>query len=343
MTSYNAKNERVKRQYFAYLAEALGHSDQTIDAVAKAIARFEAYTKGRDFKNFHIEQAKGFKLSLADQRGSRSGEPLSKPTLYATLTALKRFFVWLAGQPGYKSRISYSDAEYFNLSTKETRIAKATRPARVPTLEQIRHVVRTMTATTDIEQRDRALIAFTILTGARDGAIASFKLRHIDIAEGRIDQDAREVRTKFAKSFVTTFFPVGDDIRAVVTDWVIHLRTDKLWGLDDPLFPATKVAVCDNLRFGAVGLDRKHWSSAGPIRIIFKASFAAAGLPYFNPHSFRKTLALLGGQKCKTPEEYKAWAQNLGHEDVLTTFRSYGDVSGYRQAEIMRSFITPAI
>ena len=38
---------------------------------------------------------------------------------------------------GYKSRISYSDAEYFNLSTKETRIAKATRPARVPTLEQI--------------------------------------------------------------------------------------------------------------------------------------------------------------------------------------------------------------
>ena len=103
------------------------------------------------------------------------------------LTALKRFFIWLAGQPGYKSRISYSDAEYFNLSPKETRIAKASRPTRVPTLEQIRHVIQTMPATTDVEQRDRALIAFTILTGARDGAIASFKLRHIDITEGRID------------------------------------------------------------------------------------------------------------------------------------------------------------
>ena len=44
MTSYSAANERVKRQYFAYLAEAMGHSDQTIDAVAKAIARFEAYS-----------------------------------------------------------------------------------------------------------------------------------------------------------------------------------------------------------------------------------------------------------------------------------------------------------
>jgi site-specific recombinase XerD len=209
MTNYNAANERMKRQYFAYLADARGHSEQTIDAVAKAIARFEAYTRYKDFKTFHIEQAKAFKRNLADQRGHRSREPLSKATLYATLTALKRFFVWLAGQPGYKSRISYSDGEYFNLSAKGTRIAKAARPPRVPTLEQIRHVIQTMPASTDIERRNRALIAFTILTGARDGAIASFKLQHIDIAEGKIDQDSREVRTKFSKSFITTFFPGG--------------------------------------------------------------------------------------------------------------------------------------
>ncbi len=336
MTNYNSANERIKRQYFAYLADALGHSEQTIDAVAKAIARFEAYTRYKDFKTFHIEQAKAFKRDLADQRAERTGEPLSKATLYATLTALKRFFVWLAGQPGYKSRVSYSDAEYFNLSAKETRIAKATRPARVPTLEQIRHVIQSMPTSTETERRDRALIAFTILTGARDGAIASLKLRHIDIAEGKIDQDAREVRTKFSKSFVTAFFPVGEDIRAVVADWVTYLRTERLWGLDDPLFPATKVTVGANLKFEAAGLDRRHWSSAGPIRAIFKEAFAAVGLRYFNPHSFRKTLALLGGELCETPEQYKAWSQNLGHEHVLTTFTSYGDVSSHRQAEIIR-------
>jgi integrase len=336
MRNHNPTNERIKRRYFAYLAEAQGHSEPTIDAIAKAIARFEVYTRCKDFKSFHIEQARAFKRDLAEQRGDRSGEPLSKATLYATLTALKRFFKWLAGQPGYKSRISYSDAEYFNLSTKETRIAKATRPARVPTLEQIRHVIQTMPAITDIERRNRALIAFAILTGARDGAIASFKLRHIDVAEGKIDQDAREVRTKFSKSFITAFFPVGDDIRAVVVDWVQYLRRDKLWGLDDPLFPATLVTVGNDLRFEAAGLDRKHWSNAGPIRTIFKEAFAAAGFTYFNPHSFRKTLALLGGELCKTPEQYKAWSQNLGHEHVLTTFTSYGDVGSQRQAEIIR-------
>jgi hypothetical protein len=98
----------------------------------------------------------------------------------------KRFFVWLAGQPGYRSLITYADAEYFNLSAKDTRIAKATRPARVPTLEQIRHVVRSMPASTDIERRGRALIAFTILTGARDGAIASSN-RAIDFATASMD------------------------------------------------------------------------------------------------------------------------------------------------------------
>ena len=76
------------------------------------------------------------------------------------------------------------------------------------------------------------------------------KLRHIDIAENRIDQDAREVRTKFSKSFVSNFFPVGGDIREVVIDWVNYLTFEKLWGLADPLFPATRVAVAPNLGSG---------------------------------------------------------------------------------------------
>ena len=68
MTNCNAANERMKRQYFVYLAEAQGLSEQSIDAVAKAISRFEVYTRYKDFKTFHIEQAKAFKRDLADQR-----------------------------------------------------------------------------------------------------------------------------------------------------------------------------------------------------------------------------------------------------------------------------------
>jgi len=247
--------------------------------------------------------------------------------LHSTLTQLKRFFQWLAWQPGYKSRFQYSDAEYFNLSDKDTRIATTQREQKAPTLEQVKHVIASMPASTDIERRNRALVAFTLLTGARDSAIASMKLKHVDLIANSVNQDAREVKTKFSKTFNTFFFPVGEDIRGIVAEWVAYLREEKLWGNDDPLFPATQIAPGAALHFEVVGLKRDHWSSASPIRTIFRESFVGAGLPYFNPHSLRNTLVRLGQEICKTPEDFKSWSQNLGHEKVLTTFTSYGEVS----------------
>jgi hypothetical protein len=114
-----------------------------------------------------------------------------------------------------------------------------------------------------------------------------------------------------------------------------------LWGNDDPLFPATRIALGSTRQFEAVGLERAHWSSAARIRVIFRDAFASAGLPYFNPHSFRNTLVRLGQAVCQTPEEFKAWSQNLGHDKVLTTFVSYGQVESPRQGEIIRALATP--
>jgi hypothetical protein len=56
----------------------------------------------------------------------------------------------------------------------------------------------------------------TLLTGARDGAVSSLKIKHIDVVAGKIVQDAREVRTKFSKTFATWFFPVDQEARDIV-------------------------------------------------------------------------------------------------------------------------------
>lgn len=342
MKTHNAENVRIKREYFTYLKEAMGHSEQTVDAVAKALARFEEYNKMRDFKAFHYEQAVGFKKALAEQRGQQSGEKLSKATLHATLANLKRFFHWLAGQPGYKSKFQYSDANYFNLSDNDVRVATAKREQKAPTLEQVKHVIANMPTDTDIQKRNRSLVAFTLLTGARDSAIASMKLKHIDLQAGSVFQDARDVKTKRSKTFTTFFFPVGDDVRAIVEEWVTYLREEKLWGNDDPLFPATLMECgSESRQFEVAGLNRKGWGSASPIRTIFKEAFESAGLPYFNPHSFRDTVVHLGETICKSPEDFKAWSQNLGHEQVLTTFTSYGEVQPRRQAEIIQGLGKP--
>jgi integrase len=334
---HNPENERTKRAYFIYLKEARRLGEHSIDCAASALARFEDYTKFRDFKRFHIQQAIGFKRKLSEQVSERTGERLSRGTIFSVLNALRGFFQWLSTQPGYRSHLTSADAEYFALSDKEARIAKATDERPVPTIEQILHVLRSMPCVTDVDLRNRAVIAFTVLTGARDGAIASLKHKHIDVIEGKVVQDAREVRTKFSKTFTTWFFPIGDEVRQIVVDWVKFLTAERLFGPVDPLFPATLVVQDKDHQFEVGGLSRQHWSNATPIRVIFKEAFVSAGLPYANPHSLRKTLAQIGERLCRTPEEFKAWSQNLGHEQVLTTFSSYGEVAGNRQAELLRS------
>jgi integrase len=341
MIKRNAENERVKRRYLIYVKDAKGRDDASIDAAASAIERFEEYVKRRDFRSFHIEQARAFKAHLMAVTNARTGKPLSASTIHAMLAALKAFFVWLADQRGYASRIKYADAEYFNPPDNLSRIATARRFKSCPTLTQVRMMIDSIPSGTDIQRRDRALIAFAILSGARDRAIVSFRLKHIDIDHDLIEHDARDVRTKRAKTFTTWFFPVGDDFRQIVVDWVAFLRAEKVFGPDDPLFPKTRVALGEDNPSRAMWLDRAPWANANPVRAIFREACAIAGLPYFNPHSLRNTLVQLAYELKLDAERFKAWSQNLGHDSCLTTFSSYGQIPPARQAEIICGLSSP--
>jgi hypothetical protein len=89
---------------------------------------------------------------------------------------------------------------------------------------------------------------YTLVSGARDRAMVSFKLKHIDLENELIEHDARDVRTKRAKTFTSWFFPVGQDIRKIVVDWVARLREQKGFEPEDPLFPKSKGLVGESLR-----------------------------------------------------------------------------------------------
>lgn len=335
MARRNARNERIKHRYFAYLQEARRLAEVSVDQVAAALAAFEKSTGCKDFAAFHIEQARKFKRDLASATHHETGKPLAKATINARLMAAKAFFFWLASQPGYRSRIGYADCDYFNPSANDTRIATAKRPQKAPTVEQVLHVIDAAPASTVIERRDRALIAFALLSGMRDAAIASLPIGMVNLETDSVFQDSRQVKTKKKKTMTTFFFPVGGSCRAIVADWMAELGSVHHFGPDDPLFPTTAVQPDADGQFVAIGIKPEFWSSATAIRRIFKQRFEAAGLPYFHPHSLRHTLTRLGEQRCTTPEQFKAWSQNLGHEHVLTTFTSYGQVDLKRQGEII--------
>lgn len=337
MPTHNADNERIKRKYYTWLKEARGQTEATVDQVAASIDRFETYAKCADFRSFHIEKVKAFKADLADRISTRTKGRLSHATVYATLSALKAFFEWLAGQPGYRQAFAGGDWEYFTPTGATASIAKAHRPSRAPTIAEIRRVIELMPAATETERRDRALIAFVIVTGARVSAVASVRLDHVNIERRVFFQDARVVRTKFRKTFETWFFPVGDDLETIVVDWMRFLANEKGWGPTDPLFPKTRIAVDGSGLFGADGLERAPWTTTGPIRTIIRDAFLRAGLAYPNPHSFRETLAAFGRDHCRGMAEMQAWAQNMGHESMTTTFGSYGKVNPDEQARLVRA------
>ena len=341
MRKTNPKNERIKHEYLGFLEAAKRMKPETVNQVAAAINGFEESTKERDFGLFHKAQAIKFKRDLDGQTVAKSGKPLAVATKVTRLRHVQAFFRWLAGQPGYRRNLSYSEAEYFNPSNHETSIASAERVPRVPTVEQIRLVIEAMPAATTIDRRNRALVAFTLITGTRDAAIASLKLKHVSATERRVVQDAREVKTKYRHTFETDFIGIDPVSEQIVLAWLEELRTVHHFGETDPVFPATAINLDQNGHFCRDGISRDHWTSASPIRDVFKSAFTNAGLPYFNPHSLRKTIWLWGERNGFTLQQMKALSMNLGHRHMRTSIDSYGPMSQHERREIIQNIGHP--
>lgn len=107
------------------------------------------------------------------------------------------------------------------------------------------------------------------------------------------------------------------------------------YGPDDPLFPATALTADSNSGFKATGFERRPWKSTEPVRKIVNQAFKEANLTAFGPHAFRHMLARHIAKTCISVAELVATSQNLGHSDVLTTLRSYGQISRERQRALV--------
>lgn len=276
-------------------------------------------------------------MYLDKQRNARTGHPLGFSTVDATLRLVKGFFHWLVSPAGFKRVLTYADVEYFNNTRKAGRVAHTQREIPYPSMQQAAHAFQSMPFETEFQKRDKALFAFFMLTGARDGAVASLKLKHVNIVLGHVFQDAREVNTKAAKTIMCQFFPVDEAYHDCLTSYVTYLREVKLFGPDDALFPKARVGVVQGQGFANLGLAREGFANASKLNTIIRGAFSAVQMPQYTPHAFRKTLTHLGNKLCQNPESFKAWSMNLGHENVATTINSYLPVTTERQMDLIRN------
>jgi len=332
------KNELIKRKYLEWYRGAEGMSELTIRAVEKALEKYEDCTQYEDYAYYKGKKAETFKRYLATNPGKKSEVPLNLKSRYAVLRHVRNFFAWLSSQPGYKSKISVSDVQFLQLSKNERKQALSSSEPKYPSIEQIKAMC-SFPVNNEVDKRDRALIAFTALTGMRDRAIVTLRLGCYDPVERLVKQlPSMGVETKFRKDIYTTLLALDVDLISYFAEWYEYLRTVRKFGKDEPLFPSTEVGMISKTHraYTAKGVSRQFWADAGSMRIIFRERAKQMGLPYFYPHSFRHFVTNMAEHYITTPEQMKALSQNLGHEHVTTTYRAYGTIDRTRVGEIVR-------
>lgn len=326
---FNEHNEVMKKKYEDYLSSDDKLSDKTIYNKIKSLRKYEVFTNFQNLKTFNKAKATNFKETYKKQ-------DISFNTIWRTLKDIKEFFVWLSRQAGYKRNINIDHTKCFNLSQKEDNIANIRRLKETPTLEQIYNVIENMPNDTEKQKRDRAVISFCILTGARIEALMTLKIKSVDEHRKILIQDPSDgVKTKNNKYIITKFFPIHKNIEKICLDWLKYLKENKLFNELDNLFPTMKSETDEHQNFIRDKLSKNPITSTTTIRTIFKNAFELSNMKQYHPHSFRRTIIKLGYSICKTPEHFKAWSQNIGHKSPLTTFTSYGTIDPSRQIDII--------
>lgn len=325
----NHSNDQLRHRYFRFLKSRV--DDKTLDAKMRHIVEFEVFTDYRDFASLTENQAIAFRDYVHGRPSQRGAKHLSPTSIVHTLSNVKAFFEWLAKLKGQR-RLNLAAVEYLTASNRVKAGARTGPDSFVPTPDIIRRAIDAISADTPMNRRNRAMIAFLFLSGMRIAAVVSTRLKHVDLKERQINQDASEVDTKFGKNMLTDFFHVGPDIELIVVEWIQErLASDA--GPDAPLFPATPS------RFGkpvGASLNDRCLTSGKTLGGALKNACLAADIPIFNAHSIRSTLTILGAKLSNNREVEKAWSQNLGHDHVATTQNNYLKVSSERQHEIMQ-------
>lgn len=322
MTKVNPKNERLKLDWLKELER--DDSASTIDHKLAALVCFEEATDYLDFDKITVDAVDAF-TDYVTQRPTRSR------TNVATVNSVKSFFQWMVMDERMKGKTARKPINALRLKRKDRTASRARQTRPIATIAQIEATVKAMPNTTAIERRNRALIAFTLVSGARDGAIISMRLKHVDLINKQVHQDPNEVDTKAGKQIDTLFFPVGAFFIQEVIDYLAYLKTEQGFTANDYLFTSSARGRDDHDQFCIIGITKARWANAQPMRDIFRAAFNAVDMPYFNPHSFRKTLMALAYELNLSGEDIKAWSQNLGHEKLDTSVNSYGKLSKDRQ------------
>lgn len=329
MKNFTHENEAIKAEYFSYVRGGEGCSIKSIYKYARSIALWQDFTENDTFANFTSDLAERFKEYL---KVLAEENKTSLSSQYDHLRYLGKFFRWLCEQKGYE-KIRRTDIIYLRLPRNESRAARARKATVPPTIGEIRALISSIPENTEVDKRDKALICLLALTGIRVSAVSSLPIKSFNRGTLVFEQNPNiGVKTKNSKYILTTFLPINlNGAEECFLSWFDYLIREKGFLPEDPIFPSSWGASNEEV-------SRAFWKTSHPAYNVVKKRFEEANLPSYSPHAFRHFTSACLSEMRLTKKEEKACSMNFGHEEVSTTFGSYGygDMTPEKAVEIVK-------
>ncbi len=320
-------NEKMKKRYEKYLIGADEAAVSTVDQYLRAINMLERCNNYLDFRKYDVDNILKFKEEIRSHE--RNGKPVSPRTTRTFLLHVRKFFGWLCIQPGYKATKILILIAYLKPNKTEDRLSSTSQVTDVPDIEYVLALCGSIKINCDIDLRDRALIAFLLMTGIRIRAAISLPYCCIDKETLIVDQDPdKNVKTKFGKRIISIVFPFDQKLINYIKTY-LELLSLQGFKPEEPIFSKNEIEYdpSENLFVNPGKLSHKFWEGSMGVGQMLKRRSIEAGLKYYSPHKFRHgtshILYNLGLDAC----EAKVISQALGHECISTTFAYYGNYS----------------
>ncbi|MCQ2005699.1 tyrosine-type recombinase/integrase [Rhizobium sp. NRK18] len=337
-TETHSGNLRWLYDYRVFLERNRELDRRTVDEHLRALARMSAFLDHKPFEQVSIGDVCSFKDELRRRRSLEGDMGLSWSTLEHTLDRCGAFFGWFQRRPDIE--LDPDLPGYFQLSRRERAAGSSMVKGTSLTFDLALCLFAAMPGSTPIEVRNRAVIAMLITTGIRVKALVTLRGKHVNTHTRWINQDPREVSTKYCKHIRTYCLDLGAGLLDAIRDWA-RWREMNGFGAEAPFFLPDRYIQSNAIGFGYRSAETsvpECWKSDDPIQRIIKDAAQAAKIPEnkISSHDFRKILhPFLSKRGSMAIIEEVALQLNLGHEPGKTIRKYYASMQDSEREEIL--------
>lgn len=331
-------NLRWLYDYRVFLGSNRELDPRTVDEHLRALARMTAFLGHKRFEQINIADVCRFKDELRKRRVLEGDMGLSWSTLGHTLDRCRAFFEWFQRRPDIK--LDPDLPGYFELSRKERAAESSKVKGTSLTFDWALCLFAAMPASTPIEVRNSAVVAMLATTGIRVRALVTLRGKHVNTHTRWINQDPREVSTKYSKHIRTYCLDLGSGLLDAIRSWA-RWREVNGFGAEAPFFLPDRYIQSNAIGLGYCSAETsvpECWKSDDPIQRIIKDAAQAAGIPADNisSHDFRKVLhPFLSKRGSMAIFEEVALQLNLGHTPTETIRKNYTSMQDSEREEIL--------